>query len=73
MVDKNNQREKVLEWLQKRGSLTVRDAVIELGINSLPKRIEELRKEGYKIKTEWITSKSGVRYGLYRLIEEGEK
>ena len=46
-MGKRTQRDKVLSWLRKNGTLTVRDAVIELNIMSVPKRIEELRKMGY--------------------------
>lgn len=69
MRNKQNQREKVLFWLRNIGSLTVREAVVCLEINSLPKRIEELRREGYQIKTEYETTDTGIRYGVYRLIE----
>lgn len=62
------QRDKVLNYLKTRGGLTVRDAMLELNINCLPKRIEELRKEGYPIITEWVNGKN-ARYGVYRLEE----
>ena len=63
------QRDKVLSWLRSHGTLTVRDAVTELNIMSAPKRIEELRKMGYPIKMDWVTTESGTRYGVYRLEE----
>lgn len=62
------QRDKVLNYLKTKGGLTVRDAMLELNINCLPKRIEELRKEGYPIITEWVNGKN-ARYGVYRLEE----
>ena len=68
-MNKINQRQKVLNWLQHRGGLTVRQAMLELNINSLPKRIEELKKEGYMIRTEMVRTESGSRYGVYRLEE----
>lgn len=66
MTSTRTQRDKVLSYLRKHGGLTVREAVIELNINSLPKRIEELRKLGYPITTEWVYG-NNVRYGVYRL------
>lgn len=39
-----------------------------MNINCLPKRIEELRKMGYPIRTEWIHGKD-IRYGVYKLEE----
>ena len=70
MASVRTQRDRVLEWLYKHGELTTRDAVIELGIMSLSKRIEELRKSGHAIKTEYRTSKNGARYGVYSLVTE---
>lgn len=68
MANTQNQRDRVLRWLETRGGLTVRDAMIEMNINCLPKRIEELRKMGYPIRTEWI-HENDVRYGVYKLEE----
>ena len=68
-MEKGTQRDKVLSWLKRNGSLTVRDAVTELNIMSAPKRIEELRKMGYPITLEWKQTETGSRYGVYRLTE----
>ena len=46
MANTQTQRDRVLNYLRTKGGLTVRDAMIELNINCLPKRIEELRKMG---------------------------
>lgn len=69
MASVKTQRDRVLEWLYKHGELTTREAVIELGIMSLPKRIEELRKSGHDIKTDYRTTANGARYGVYSLID----
>ena len=69
-MEKRTQRDKVLSWLRKNGTLTVRDAVTELNIMSVPKRIEELRKMGYPISLEWRQTETGSRYGVYRFTEE---
>ena len=69
MTNKINQRVRVLHWLQTRGELTNREAVTELNILSLPKRIEELRRSGVKINMTYRKSKNGARYGVYTLTE----
>lgn len=70
MRAKEIQRQRVLNWLEERGELTVFDAVGTLHILSLPKRIEELRKSGVPIVTDWRRSEYGSRYGVYRIAEE---
>lgn len=69
MANKISQREAVLNWLVRYGELTTREAVIELDIMCLPKRISELRNDGYIISTEYRTSRNGKRYGVYTLGE----
>ena len=69
MTSTRTQRDKVLSYLRTRGGLTVREAMLELNINSLPKRIEELRSMGYPIITKWVYGKN-TRYGIYILEEE---
>lgn len=66
---KQKQTERVLDWLKTRGELTTREAVMELNIMSLPKRIEELRRSGHAISTTYRTSPSGARYGVYQLAD----
>lgn len=63
------QRDRVLDWLRTHGELTTREAVLELNIMSLPKRIEELRKSGIMIRMDYRTSSIGARYGVYTLAE----
>ena len=69
MVPKRTQRDKILSYLRTHGTLTVREAITELNIMSAPKRIEELRKQGYTIPLEWRQTETGSRYGVYRLTE----
>lgn len=40
------QAEKILNYCEKNGSITIREAFTVLGINSPSKRISELRKSG---------------------------
>lgn len=56
-----NQREMVLEYIKQYGSITTWDAYKDLGIACLPKRISELKDDGYLFKVKTETSKN--RYG----------
>lgn len=68
-MKKVTQMEIVLDYLLTHGELTTRQAVIDLNIMCLPKRIEELRKEGIAIRTDYRTSANGKRYGVYSLAD----
>ena len=57
----------VLDWLRNKGELTTMEAVTELGVMSLPRRIMELRRAGIEISMEYRTSANGRRYGVYSL------
>ena len=71
---KATQKVKILNWCNEHGSITVRDAVVHLNINSPTKRISEMRKAGYGVKTveEKRVKDNGetVRYTRY-FIEGG--
>lgn len=69
MAKKAKQTAVVLDWLQRNGELTTREAVTELNIMSLPRRIMELRRAGIDIDTTYRTSANGARYGVYTLAE----
>ena len=56
-----NQRELVLKYIEDFGSITSYDAVKDLGIIELPKRVSELRKLGFDIVG--TQEKSINRYG----------
>ena len=68
-MKKVTQMEIVLDYLLTHGELTTRQAVIDLNIMCLPKRIEELRKDGVAIRTDYRTSANGKRYGVYTLAD----
>lgn len=70
MAKKIKQSDKVLSWLILKGDLTTKEAVTELNILCLPKRIEDLRKLGYRIDMTYKTAPSGARYGVYSLITD---
>lgn len=71
---KRTQQAKILEYCKTHGSITVRDATVELDINSPRKRISELRHSGFIVDTvtEYRTNSYGVevRYNRY-FIKEG--
>lgn len=70
MNKKESQKKKVIQWLDQHGSITTFEAVTELHIMSLPKRIQELRKDGYLILTHWTYLIDGSKYGTYELISQ---
>ena len=62
------QNQIILKHLNKAGSITVREAIVEYSIQSLTKRIQELREYGNSIvshvKYHPITGQKYVRYTL---------
>lgn len=55
------QEEKVLRHLKQFGSITSWEAIMEYGITRLSAKIFNLRKQGYEIESERITTKN--RFG----------
>lgn len=68
-MDKIKQKQAVLSWLKVYGPLTTRTAVVELNIMSLPRRIMELRRDGYDIRMTYHSTPNGSRYGVYELMK----
>jgi len=66
-MNKVKQTDKVLKWFEQHDELTTRQAVIDLNIMSLPRRVMELRRSGYNITFEYRTSRTGALYGVYKL------
>jgi hypothetical protein len=46
-MDVATQKAKIIEYCERNGSITIREAFTELNINSPSKRISELRKSPY--------------------------
>ena len=66
-----NQNSTIIAHLQRTGSITMREAMLDYSIQSLTKRISELRKAGYHIETEHRQHPtSGQRYARYRLVSK---
>lgn len=62
------QNQRILKHLKKAGSITVREAIVEYSIQSLTKRVSELREAGYDIistvKRHPVTGQEYTRYSL---------
>ena len=58
----STQNDWVLKRLQSGQTLSSRDAVLEYGIQDLPKRISELRREGHNIVSKRVDAAN--RYGM---------
>ena len=61
------QEELVLRYMQEYGAITSMDAFRDLNITRLSGRIYDLREQGYDIDTNYETSATGARYGVYTL------
>lgn len=59
-VSLSPQCQRVLNHLEKRGSITAHEALKMYGIMRLASRISDMRKEGYDIRTEMVE-----RYNKY--------
>lgn len=72
-MNKVKQKQKILAWFKNNERLTTLEAVTELSIMSLPRRIMELRQMGYNISMTYEKNANGSRYGVYELHEGGEQ
>lgn len=48
------QAQRVLDYIERFGSITQHEALIDLGVARLASRVSELKKRGYNIVGEWI-------------------
>lgn len=62
------QAQTVLKHIQKAGSITLREAILDHSVQSLPRRIKDLREAGFNIVGSWkmhpITGQRYMRYAL---------
>lgn len=49
-----NQTEKVLEYMQRFGAITPKEADVAIGCTRLAARIKEIKKQGHDVRTEMI-------------------
>lgn len=68
------QAEKILDYMERHGSITPLEAMNNLGIMRLGARIFDLKESGIGIITETVTGKNRdgepTRYARYRLEKE---
>lgn len=72
-----NQRERIVDYMERFGSISPLDAFKDLGITKLATRVGELRREGVAITQCWERSRNRfgemTAYMRYRLAgEDGE-
>ena len=58
---KISQKNRIVDYIKQFGSITSWEAYKELGVMQLGARIDQLKKEGYIFRTEWIQTKN--RFG----------
>lgn len=63
---RKTQKERVIDYMVRFGSITTFDAFQDLGISKVTTRISELRRDGYDIIGEWETRIN--RYGEKKRI-----
>ena len=71
-----NQRELILEYITRFGSITPMQAFTDLGITKLATRISEMRRDGMEFDIEIVSSKNRfnrtVHYAKYSFIKENK-
>jgi hypothetical protein len=67
------QKDRILRHLKDRETITSLEAMTEYGIMRLTSRICELKNEGYRIRSEFVSSKNRydepVSFSKYSLIK----
>ena len=53
---KITQKDRILEYIRNFGSISSFEAYADLGITQLGARIDQLKKEGFKFRTEWVSN-----------------
>ena len=69
------QNEKVLNYMERFGSITQLEALSDLGIMRLASRINDLKKQGHSVKKEMVKSKNrfgeNIQFARYSLEGTG--
>ena len=67
------QKERIIRHLKDKGFITSLEAMKEYGIMRLTSRVCELKDQGYKIRSEFVSSKNrydeSVSFSKYSLID----
>jgi len=64
-----SQYQKILNHLIDVGSISFVEANDLYRVRSLPRRIADLRENGFQIKSEWKKDRLGQRYVRYTLVD----
>lgn len=74
---KTTQKQRIINYMRQFGSITSWEAYQDLGVMQLGARIDQLKKDGYKFRTEWEIKKnrfneevSFKRYYLADMVAE---
>lgn len=74
MSNKMTQKEMILEYMKRFGSIDPKEAYFDIGCMKLATRISELKRAGHSIVDETITDKNRwgktVHFKRYRLGEQ---
>ena len=57
-MKKPTQCERIVKYMQDFGSITTLQAFTDLGCTRLSSRVNDLRKQGYEIKSEFVSGKN---------------
>lgn len=67
------QKDRIINYIRQFGSISSFEAYANLGITQLGARIDQLKKEGFKFRTEWEsnTNRFGEKteYKRYYLVD----
>jgi len=67
------QAQKIVDYMQRFGSITTMEAFMDLGIARLASRIYDLKCEGYQIESDMVSKKNrygeNVKYARYWIKE----
>lgn len=70
---KTTQKDRIINYIRQFGSISSWEAYSDLGITQLGARIDQLKKEGFKFRTEWEsnTNRFGEKteYKRYYLVD----
>lgn len=62
---KANQKQRILDYIRQFGSITSKDAYVDLGITQLGARIDGLERDGYSFVKEWEKGKIDLMKRLH--------
>ena len=53
---RTTQKDRIINYIRQFDSISSWEAYADLGITQLGARIDQLKKDGYKFKTEWVSN-----------------